>query len=390
MLYIDFESDAAAVVGRLLDLGTSPDQIRSDFTYIRPDNDPRRFAHEREHYAAILAGHYRLIVIDGMTDALGTFGAGSTDNDEIAEFMRQFVRRLATSTKAAVIVIDHVTKDADSRGRWAVGGQAKMNALDGSAFVVEVVDALGRGLVGTVSLRVAKDRPGGVRPYCGKFRKLDRTQEAARVVIDSTGDTIKVSVQAPLHTVDNDPRAAKTFRPTVLMQRISDFLQHAAEDVSQRTILEAVSGKDKAVKQALAVLVAEGYVNTTEGPRKSTLHKLVDPYNADLDPDSDTYIGWAGDDDKDPSQTTAAHCGPDCGPDGCSDCGPAHPSPTGWAAVSGRSGSGPEPPTEAPDAGRSQKPYPELDCNACGRTRPASVIEAYRGYCSDECGEGRR
>ncbi|HEU5084458.1 MAG TPA: bifunctional DNA primase/polymerase, partial [Acidimicrobiales bacterium] len=379
VLYIDFESDAGAVVGRLLDMGATPDLIRAHFTYLRPDNDPRRFPHEREEFAAVAAGRYALAVIDGMTDALGVFGAGTKDNDEIASFMRSFPRLLAVRTGAAVIIIDHVTKDADSRGRFALGGQAKMNALDGSAYVVEVVEALGRGLRGAVSLRVAKDRPGGVRPHCGPFRKLDRTQEAARVVIDSTGGSIEVHVEAPHRTVDSDPEAAKTWRPTVLMQKVSDFLEHAVAGVSQTTIEEGLGGTRDHVRKALALLVAEGFVEVESGPRNARLHSLSRPYFADEDPESDTYVGWAEPGQNDttpPPRRDRAGTAPTAG---SGDRAGKPVSPTGDRRGQELGSEGSKT-TTAPDA---EKPYLEVACAGCFRPVPKAIADTWSGRCSN-------
>lgn len=30
-----------------------------------------------------------------------------------------------------------------------------------------------------------------------------------------------------------------------------------------------------------------------------------------------------------------------------------------------------------------EKPYPELDCNGCGQSKPAAIIETFKGYCAD-------
>ena len=94
--------------------------------------------------------------------------------------------RIAARTGAAVGLIDHVTKDPTSRGRWAIGGQAKMSGLTGASYMVEVARIFGEGLCGEVVLRLGKDRPGTLKRHCGPVRKSDKTQEAARIVIDST------------------------------------------------------------------------------------------------------------------------------------------------------------------------------------------------------------
>lgn len=271
VLYVDFESDRAAVVGRLLELGATVSQIRDGFTYVHPEVDPRRFPHEREALAELVATSYDLAVIDGVTDALGVFGASTKDNDEITTWIRILPRAIATATGAAVILIDHVTKDSESRGRFAIGGQAKMAALDGAAYVVEVTEALGRGKRGMITLRVAKDRPGGVRAHAGPFRPTDRTQEAARIVIDSTASDITVTVGNPSSDEPGE------FRPTHLMERVSRYVELNPE-ATGRNITDDIGGRAQHVRKALEVLIHEGHVRTQDGPRNSHLHISVAPY----------------------------------------------------------------------------------------------------------------
>lgn len=293
VLYVDWEADQVAVVGRLLALG-APDKAALDrLDYIRPEAAPYALPEEREAWAALLAQRYDLAVLDGVTEALVTSGGATKDNDEITKWVRAVPRRIAQRTGAAVVLIDHVSKDTEGRGRFAIGGQAKMAALDGAAYVVEIVEALGRGLRGAVTLRVAKDRPGGVRPNCGPYRKSDRTQEAARVIVDSTfGEFIVVTIQPPRQKVDEGGPGGGEFRPTLLMERASMFLEGRIGASSTRVVLAGVSGKEKAVTEALRILAAEGWITSEAGARGAILHESLRPYRQVTDPLSDAYDGW--------------------------------------------------------------------------------------------------
>lgn len=290
VLYVDFESDAAAVVARLVELGARRDAIADGFSYLRPETDPRRFVHEREALGEVLATPRALVVIDGVTDALSVFGLKTEDNDDLTTFMRSLPKLMATRTGGAVLLIDHVTKNADTRGRFAIGGQAKMAGLDGAAFVVEMTEALGRGLCGAITLRIAKDRPGGIRPHCGAWRKLDRTQEAAHIVVDSTaGDgAIAVAIEPP--RTGTSPEGGSEHRPTRLMERVSDFVAAAVEPMSLAVIQQAVSGRATSVRHAVELLVREGYVQVHTGPRNALLHTLVRPYREAEDVKSDRHL----------------------------------------------------------------------------------------------------
>lgn len=292
VLYIDFESDADTVVGRLLEMGVTPELIGKHFDYRRPEINPQNASHELRAFYLMLEQTYALAVIDGVTEALHVFGAATKDNDELTGWIRAVPKAIARHTGAAVVLIDHVTKDADTRGRFAIGGQAKMAALDGAAYVVEVAEPLGRGLRGVTILRVAKDRPGSVRPHAGTFRKTDRTQEAARVVIDSrSAGRIQVTVEPPATALDGPDGTPAPFRPTALMERVSTSLELHQEPISTSRLLAGVTGNEKATTVALEILVAERFVKRTSGPRNANMYQSVRSYRQTEDELSDRFRG---------------------------------------------------------------------------------------------------
>jgi hypothetical protein len=294
VLYVDFESDAAAVAERLLLLGTPARVIRdhSRFAYVKPEVAPETAA-EATAWLGLLRQRFDLAVIDGVTDSLTMFGYSTIDNDQLTAWAKRLPRKIAEQTGAAVIQVDHVTKDSDSRGRFALGGQAKMNGLTGAAYTVEVAETVGRGLRGVVVMRVAKDRHGYVRAHSGK-RRPDGTQETARIVVDSTGDGgIQVSVES-WKGADGVQATPGTFRPTHLMQQASELLEAAPAALSFRTIDDLMreqnmKGKREFKMAALSVLVAEGYVGRVNGPRNANMHRSIKPYREATDPLSDQY-----------------------------------------------------------------------------------------------------
>ena len=90
------------------------------------------------------------------------------------------------------------TKDKETRGRFAIGGQAKLATIDGAAYLVEPLEALAPGRIGSLTVRVTKDRPGFVRKIAGLYRKSDRTQEVAVITIDSTRDQMELIIAPPM------------------------------------------------------------------------------------------------------------------------------------------------------------------------------------------------
>ena len=263
--YLDFESDAASVVRRLIDLGTDPEAIRQRFDYIRPEVAPAAGTPERAAWLALLQRRYALVVLDGVTEAMDVLASrtpGQDLNERIASFLRRYPTLLAMRTGAAVVLIDHVVKSTETRGRHAIGGQHKLNGLSGAAYTVEVKTQPRRGHVGEIRLYVAKDRPGGVRANCPPPR-TDRLQLAAVVRIDSTTDRLQVTISAP----DAEPDTSAAFRPTFLMERVSRWLEAHPGEHSRSAVTQAVQGKKSGKETALDVLADEGYATVSETSR---------------------------------------------------------------------------------------------------------------------------
>lgn len=279
VLMVDFESDPASVVQRLRLLGVSDSDIMTNFDYRRPEMRPES-ALERAAWEDMLKGSYKIAVIDGVTDALGLWGAKTVDNDEVASWIRTFPKAVADRTGAAVVLIDHVSRNTDTRGRFAIGAQAKMAGLSGAAYVVDVEEPLGVGLRGVLTLRVAKDRPGQVRGNCGPARKSDRTQEAARFVLDSVGSTLEATLEAP-------DLMSQEFRPTNMMRAISDFVEKNP-GASGKNIRDVVTGNSSMIADTIKLLVKEGYLKAEKGKRGSVIHTVVKPFVVDYElPESD-------------------------------------------------------------------------------------------------------
>jgi hypothetical protein len=194
--WIDFDSSAQENVGRLRAFGVPPETIIAHFCYARPES----LAKSSSAFSELFKRRYALAVIDGVTDAVALVnGDGDSKGDPntaFTMFSRRFPRKLA-KTGAAVVMIDHVTKDVNNRGRFAIGGQAKMSQITGAAYTVAITRVFGRGMRGEIALRVAKDRPGGVRPWASPQMDRWQTQEVARVVVDDTGDSTRLTFELP-------------------------------------------------------------------------------------------------------------------------------------------------------------------------------------------------
>jgi hypothetical protein len=287
VLYIDFDDDEQSVTGRLIELGADKEMIAKHFVYLRPEVSPRTEA-EQAAWLQLLSRQYTLCVIDGVNNAVGVHGLSSSDPDDIAAWIRTVPKKIAKRTGAAVVAIDHVTKDKINRGRWAIGPQAKMAGLDGAAYTVEVRKVLGRGLRGEISMRIGKDRPGGIRGNCGPASKTDNTMEATRVVIDSTVDPPEITIRM---WGDRDADGeVKEFRPTHLMQRLSTALDNDRKPRGKTTSVNLIEGNKQGRMIAYDILLGEGYLAKCGAGEGSTLTISVKAYRETGDPLSDRYI----------------------------------------------------------------------------------------------------
>jgi hypothetical protein len=263
VIYIDFESDPQDIVKRLKGLGVSRANLLQYLTYIRPEtarqvDDP--------YWDAILApDSASLVVIDGVTESLTMWGGETVDNDSITKWMRQFPRKVAQESGAAVVLIDHITKNSETRGRFAIGGQAKLATIDGAAYIVEPIEVLSPGRVGTLTLRVTKDRIGDVRASAGMYRKSDRTQEAAVFTIDSTRAQMQYIIGAP--TSEEQLLERTEFKK---MSEMAEFI-HNNPGCSRRELNEGVKGDKGLIGERLETLEKNGFIENKGSVSKSSL-----------------------------------------------------------------------------------------------------------------------
>jgi hypothetical protein len=273
VLYVDFESEAKDVVGHLVALGVSLEQLLTGLLYVRPDEafgDPAR-----THLLAAVAGReVQLTVIDGVDNSMTLSGLEPNSRKEYAQWHHALVRPLQVATQGPVVLIDHVVKDREKRGDLASGAGNKKALIDGASFVFELVQQFGRGRTGIVRLLVAKDRPGALRQRANG-------KEVARLVLVSRDEQlVEADLQVPA-AATGDPAGAErqAWQPTALMERISRLLEQADKPLSQHQIETARLGKQlQYVRRACQELVHQGFVEVLDGPRGARLHRSVKPF----------------------------------------------------------------------------------------------------------------
>ena len=195
-------------------------------------------------------------------------GLNPLDNADVAIFNMLLIRP-QTDAGAAAVALDHVTKDRENRGRYAIGAVHKLNAVSGAGYVLENRAPFGIGLTGRSAIKIAKDRLGQLRPHA--LRSSNSMHWYGDLVLESHDrDFAEVSVEPP-HERDEE------FRPTALMKQIAELLAEKGP-LSKNKIETAIRGKTDYKRQALTLLILDRYVS--DGDAKNP-HQLLKPFEAD-------------------------------------------------------------------------------------------------------------
>jgi hypothetical protein len=264
-VFLDFEATPATVFGRLRLLGATGDQLTHQFAYVQP-GEPLSEFHSQALTRTLTDLYPTLVVLDGVTDAMGLHGLNPLDNADAAKFDRHVLRAI-TDRGPALLQVDHVPRSKDADGKYAIGAQHKRAAIGGASYRVEVVMPFAPGRAGWAKLLIAKDRHGAVREVASSV--------AAEFHLDATD---KAAPIAELRPPSGGSKPGEPFRPTFLMERVSRHLEGVDEPCSVRTVVKSVEGQSKHVQKALSRLVEEGFVRVTDGPKSAKLHRSVRPF----------------------------------------------------------------------------------------------------------------
>jgi hypothetical protein len=176
------------------------------------------------------------------TSTQANHGLDGLKTGDVERFYRDVVDPLRTHG-GAVVILDHLPKATEGRGKWAIGSERKIGACD-VHLGLEVIHPFGRGKTGKAKITTHKDRHGYLpRPRAGELE------------LTSDPETELITWQI---TLADQEQNTEPFRPTFLMQRISEYLELQTEPVSRNSVEQNVKGKSTDAKRlALDVLTHE-------------------------------------------------------------------------------------------------------------------------------------
>jgi len=233
VIYIDPEDTAGRIVSRAIALGIKREALRDRFHYLQGPT-PESIALAS---AWAEATKPQLVVLDGVAEMLAADNRDENIAKDYLSFIHERIRPFA-GAGAAVVLADHVVKAQDNRGRWARGTGAKQGCYDGASYEVILGQAYAPAEAGFVRLKISKDRHGGVGPFGQIVAELHFSP-------NSNGGTLAEW---------REPTEGKSFRPTAIMDKITDFLRTHKQ--GNKTQLRRL-GKAQYVDEAIELLEAD-------------------------------------------------------------------------------------------------------------------------------------
>ena len=253
---LDFEMGPHAAATLLRELGANPDELAA-IHYTEPGGPPTA-----ADIARIVGLGVGYVLVDAAAGAYDATGLDDNKRQDAEKFASQWIRPL-WQQGIATTVIDHVTKNIDTRGKYAIGSERKTGQAD-VHLSLDALKPLHRGGSGLVKINVHKDRPGHLpRPTV--------------YVVELTSDEqhqISWELRAPLATETSEG----DFRHTIYMERISRHMQLQPDHLYSKNELEqGVEGKAEYIRAGLTELIEDEHVIVVEGGKYLKYH-LVRPF----------------------------------------------------------------------------------------------------------------
>ncbi|SHV60660.1 bifunctional DNA primase/polymerase famiily protein [Mycobacteroides abscessus subsp. abscessus] len=158
---VDLDHNGArSILNRLEMLGVDRKSLvdRQCFRLAEPESDIEL----KELVADLAVFKPDVVVLDSLGEVMPLFRANSNSADDFTVVHTDVIKPLKQAG-AAVLVVDHLPKSAESRQHGPTGTAAKTRAVGGTAVRVSAEKAFRPGDGGRAKLELYKDRHGGVR-----------------------------------------------------------------------------------------------------------------------------------------------------------------------------------------------------------------------------------
>lgn len=191
-----------ATISRLIDLGASETALRDPgrFRYAEPEDGAQVIA----IVADAATWHPHVVVLDSVGEVVPLFGGSSNSPDDFTRVHAAVMKPLAMGG-SAVLCIDHLAKNSESRAMGSTGTAAKKRAVGGVSLRVTIADQFAPGHGGSAHVTIAKDRHGGLRQHCSN---ADREPLAGTFVMQMQDGRPTWHVAAPADGQRNPAEAA--------------------------------------------------------------------------------------------------------------------------------------------------------------------------------------
>ncbi len=256
-ILIDFEMGAYDARQRLRELGATPDEINS-IHYVEPDERATT-----ERVANLIGLQPDLVIIDAAAGIYSLEGLDDNKRGDVEKISNLYIRAF-WKAGIATILLDHVVKDGEARGKFAIGSERKLGGAD-VHMGFDTISPISRGSSGKYKISTHKDRGG----YLKRGHLAD-------LQLDSDPDTH--SITWTFTEAVTSIAAAGYFRPTHLMQNVSEELESRVEPSSRNSVYDTLGGTKDYVLKAITALVTEGFVTETAGPNNAKLVESARPY----------------------------------------------------------------------------------------------------------------
>ena len=265
VVYFDYDEDdgGRSIARRLLELGSQPEEV-ANLHYFNPQGIGRDGDQWSRMRMTVRRCNPTLVVVDTMAPALVELGLNEKDNAEVGAWYRHARWLLsAASSRPALVIVDHVVKSGEGRGRWARGAGDKLGRLH-AAYGVDSTTPFSRDKPGQINLLIAKDRGGevgreGEVAATVRFNpsnngahlaiSIDVPAQASLADLAQAHENVKQEAKDRIFRViaeepDNRQWTARDLKRAVAMQ--SAVVDEALDDLSNAGLLMcAITGRTK-------------------------------------------------------------------------------------------------------------------------------------------------